>query len=304
MADKTTNGNVSAGQTEESRLQLTDLQTFVLVAEAGSFSEAAQRTGLSQPGISLRISRMEDRLGIRLFHRKKPLQLTDPGLRLFNRARHAIMHFENVLASIEELKVGAAGLVRVGFSVPQVAMPIVRRFSDRHPQIGLSLRQRNSHALLAEIRNLEVDVAIMTLVDPAPPDIDLVPLFDQRLAVLFNPKEIPLPEGPVRFDDLMRHRVVVQKHPSMTRTAIDQTLHGQPRALTSLFEAPRREAVVEAAACGLGLGILFDAEIPPDSRVARRPLALTPVGARLYAAVADGARDVPAVALFLDATSA
>lgn len=304
VSRKGVTSNPGKGLLEESRLQLTDLQTFVRVAQAGSFSDAAHLSGLSQPGVSLRISRLEERLGMRLFHRKKPLQLTDPGLRLFNRARNAILHFENVLASIEELKTGEGGLVRLGFSVPQVAMPILRRFTDRHPQVALKLQQRNSHTLLSEVRDLELDVAIVTLMTPEPPEVDLVPLFDQRLAVLFNPREVEMPEGPVRVEDLVRHRVVVQKQPSMTRSAIDKTFLAHALPIHSFFEAPRREAVIEAAAAGLGLGLLFQAEIPPDRRLESRPLALDTVGVRVYAAVAEGARSIPAVALFLEAATA
>ena len=67
-------------------------------------------------------------------------------------------------------------------------------------------------------------------------------------------------------------------------------------ATPRLFEAPRREAAIEGAASGLGAGLLFESEVAPDGRLASRELDLPQPKASVLAVVADGGRDIPAVA--------
>ena len=58
----------------------TDLDTFIAVAEASSFSRAAERLNLTQPAVTKRIQRLEDSLGTRLFDRiGKRVELTEGG---------------------------------------------------------------------------------------------------------------------------------------------------------------------------------------------------------------------------------
>lgn len=65
----------------------TELETFVEVVEAGSFTQAAQRMGRSKAGVSRQVRSLEDRLGVRLLNRTtRSLSLTDPGAAVSERS--------------------------------------------------------------------------------------------------------------------------------------------------------------------------------------------------------------------------
>ena len=73
-------------------MDISALQAFLAVAEAGSFSRAAERIHLTQPAISKRIATLEKQLGTRLFDRiGRGIRLTEVGEALLTRARAVLV---------------------------------------------------------------------------------------------------------------------------------------------------------------------------------------------------------------------
>ena len=78
----------------------TDLETFVAVVEAGSFTQAAVRMGRSKAGVSRQVKGLEDRLGVRLLNRTtRSLSLTDPGTALYERSSTALAELRDAEAA-------------------------------------------------------------------------------------------------------------------------------------------------------------------------------------------------------------
>ncbi len=85
---------------------------------------------------------------------------------------------------------------------------------------------------------------------------------------------------------------------------VERMLQTNGVTLPHLFEAPVRDAVIAAAAAGLGAGLLFQSEVAPDGRLKIGELELAQPKASVLAVVADGGRDIPAIARFLDVAGA
>ena len=66
---------------------LSDVRAFVTVAEARSFSHAAEALGISQPTVSQRIQSLENLYGLKLLDRRGKVRLTECGKEIFNHAR-------------------------------------------------------------------------------------------------------------------------------------------------------------------------------------------------------------------------
>ncbi len=82
-------------------LDLDAVQAFVLVADHGSFTRAADALGATQSGISLRLKRLEDRLGARLFERTPRLvRLTPQGEAFLPRARRLLEAQDDAVAAV------------------------------------------------------------------------------------------------------------------------------------------------------------------------------------------------------------
>ena len=82
---------------------LSDLNTFLVVAERLSFRAAAAQLGLTSPAVSYSIRQLEERLGIRLLNRTtRSVSLTDAGRRLVDRLRPAMNQISGALEDLYE----------------------------------------------------------------------------------------------------------------------------------------------------------------------------------------------------------
>ena len=119
-------------------------QAFVEVADAGSFTKAAETLAYSQSGISHMVSDLERDWGVALFERsRRGVVLTGDGARLLPEARALCESFRALEATVDEVRGLETGLIRIGV-FPSVAahwIPrIIKRFSADYPGIDYKLR--------------------------------------------------------------------------------------------------------------------------------------------------------------------
>ena len=121
--------------------RLGSLNVFVRVAETSSFTVAGRDLGISASGIGKAVARLEDRLGVRLFHRStRSVTLTPEGA-LFLRRCHTIIG-EIEAAEMELTRVSAAPRGKLRVSLPIIGMlmmPAVSAFAKAYPEIELDL---------------------------------------------------------------------------------------------------------------------------------------------------------------------
>jgi DNA-binding transcriptional LysR family regulator len=145
-------------------LDLDQLQSFCVIADCGSFTEAARRMNKTQSAVSMQIKRLEERLGEELFLRDgRSVVLTEQGEALYARARRMLrLNAEIVdLFSDEDL----AGSIR--FGVPddyavRLLPAILSGFRRTHPRIMVDVRCQPSEELLEGMRAGKYDVIVFT----------------------------------------------------------------------------------------------------------------------------------------------
>src|SRR5690606_27196221 len=129
-------------------MDLEALQTFLAVAETGSFSRAAERVYLTQPAVSKRIAALETSLGTRLFDRiGRRVQLTEAGQALLARTRGILNELEDVRRSLTNLSGHVAGPLSLATShhIGLHRIPgALKRFHARYPEVRLDLRFMDS----------------------------------------------------------------------------------------------------------------------------------------------------------------
>ncbi|GAB0118782.1 LysR family transcriptional regulator [Acidisoma sp. 7E03] len=124
-------------------VELDDLNAFLAVARTGGFRDAARITGASASGLSEAVSRLEARLGLRLFHRTtRSVRPTEAGARLVERLAPALAEVESALDIVNGFREKPAGTLRL--NVPVVAarliLPrIVPGFLAAYPDIRLEI---------------------------------------------------------------------------------------------------------------------------------------------------------------------
>jgi DNA-binding transcriptional LysR family regulator len=136
-------------------MNLTDLQTFVLVAESGTITAAAKQLGVPKSTVSRRVTRLEDALGLELLRRgSRAVALTDHGEVLRARCGPAIRELADVERALEDVGGEPSGLLRVttatdvGQTVAFARM--LKGFVDRYPAIQVELQLSNRLVDLVE----------------------------------------------------------------------------------------------------------------------------------------------------------
>ena len=146
-------------------VELDDLQALVVLAETLHFGRAADRLNVSQPALSKRIRRMEERIGGSLLVRGyRDVQLTEAGRLLASRSRHLIAEASAALALTGRAARGEAGLLRIGFGIASIfgLLPdVVQRFRRAHPDVQLHLRDMSTPDQIDALAKGEIDVGFI-----------------------------------------------------------------------------------------------------------------------------------------------
>jgi LysR family transcriptional regulator, low CO2-responsive transcriptional regulator len=253
----------------ERGLRFVQVRAFNAVVVHGNFSEAARALGLTQPAITAQIRSLEELAGSRLFHRgAAQSQLTELGRALVGPLRslhHTLADAEDQLTASRELR---RGILSIGICGPYLVLPLLGKFVRDHPGVRVTTRFGNSHELIESVREHRLDLATVTLTAPAPELFNLL-LATQHL-VLAAPRDHPLaPLGRIRLELLQQEAVIIREVGSMTRQVFEDGLSRAGVSIAPAWEFGTREAVKEAAACGLGLGIVLDREFGHDSRLVK-----------------------------------
>ncbi|SMQ30365.1 DNA-binding transcriptional regulator, LysR family [Pseudomonas helmanticensis] len=118
---------------------LGNIELFVRVAEAASFSEAARRLGVSSAAVSKSIARLETKLGARLFQRStRSLTLTESGEAFFQQVAGSLDDIQSAIAQLGESRDLPSGRLRVNLA-PSFAfdyvLPLLKNFKQRYPDV-------------------------------------------------------------------------------------------------------------------------------------------------------------------------
>ena len=185
------------------------LRVFHKVAQAGSFTHAADRLALSQSAVSRQISALEHEVGVPLFHRHaRGLILTEQGEILFRATEDVNDRLHQAHGALSDFRGTAQGTLRVTTTVGLGSAWLAIRlheFLDAHPDIQVELMLSNEER---DISMREADCALR-LRQPQQPDIVQRRLFTVHFHVYAAPKYLERYGQPETLADLDEHRIVV-----------------------------------------------------------------------------------------------
>jgi DNA-binding transcriptional LysR family regulator len=154
-------------------MELRQLRQFVAVAEARSFSIAAERLFMAQPPLSVAIRKLEQEIGTALFTREpRGVRMTPAGVAALEAATRCLREADRLAISAREADKGEAGELRIGFigSVSYDVLPnLVQAFAARYPKVRLELREATNQLALKEVQSETMDLGIIRI--PALPPV-------------------------------------------------------------------------------------------------------------------------------------
>jgi len=143
-------------------LDIDMLRCFREVAETGSFTKAGKNIGLTQSGVSVKIRRLEERLGTRIFNRtSKSLALTLEGEILIDYAGRILSVHDKAVSRLTKPK--ASGTLRIGlidYFLPELLPRLLTKFRKQYPNIHLEVRTDVGINLIPMFEKGELDLAV------------------------------------------------------------------------------------------------------------------------------------------------
>ncbi len=237
------------------------LRIFHAVADAGSFTLAARKLGLSQSAVSRQIRALEDSLKVHLFTRHaRGLVLTHEGEILYRATKDAAREIEEAENALLEMKGSPSGRLVVTTMVSFGAVwltPHIAGFVRRYPEIALELNLSDEDLDLAR---READVAIRFR---APHQADLIqrPLVKVHHHIYASPEYLERRGVPKTAEDLDHHDIIIYgPTPPEPIKDINWTLNlgarGRPRR--PRLQINNTFAVLQAIRAGIGLAAIPD----------------------------------------------
>jgi len=251
---------------------LQHLRSFHAIATDGGVSRAARRLNVSQPTLSQQLKALEARHGVSLFeNRKVPLTLTVAGRELFALTQKLF----GIVSDIGDL-LGAtsgvvAGTLRLGADNPYYAAKIVSLLHRRYPQTHVQVRMGNAREVMRWLGDAHIDAALAS--EPsAEGGFSYEPLGCDRLMCAL-PLDHALAElGTFPLQAFERETLLLREPTSKTRANTERALADASVTPRAMIELQSRETIREGIALGLGIGVFYSTECPPDSRIVYRPI--------------------------------
>lgn len=176
------------------------LQSFLVVAEKKSITEASEVLHVSQPALTKSIQRLEQDLGVKLFERLSVgVQLTKFGEILQQHSKVMDNEYRHAVSRIEELRDGRSGVLRIGAGpvwLVSILPPIISQFQIKNPDVKISLIGGVIDTLLPALISGELDLICVSLDFPNRSEVIKEPLFDVRHVLIASP-EHPLVKAPL-----------------------------------------------------------------------------------------------------------
>jgi DNA-binding transcriptional LysR family regulator len=196
---------------------LGSIELFCLAAELKSFTAAAIEAGVTPAAVSRSVSRLEERLGVRLFVRTtRQIRLTDPGQAYFAQCRDALGRLADAERQVTGQQSAPSGVLRISIPTPYGhcrVLPLLAKYRALYPQVQIEVHLSNRNIDFADDG---FDLAIR--VRP-PPDSNLIArkLEDAALVVFATPAYLREHGTPRTLDDLAAHDCIQFELPSSGR---------------------------------------------------------------------------------------
>ncbi|WP_458729608.1 LysR substrate-binding domain-containing protein [Pseudomonas brenneri] len=254
-------------------MNLFQLRAFDAVARDGSFTRAAARLFISQPAVTGHIKALEEHYQITLLRRTaRRVELTEEGIKLAAITRSIFGQVDEAQTLLEANRQLLTGRLEVAADGPHMVMPMLARLRARYPGITVNLRLGNAQETLAALLPEHADVAVLTEVEPRK-GLHLQPLSESRICALVPAGHSWLadPAG-IRLEQLDQVIMVLREPSSITRRTFDDACAEAGINPRVLLELDSREAVTEAVAAELGVGVVSSVEVSRDPRVHAIPI--------------------------------
>ncbi len=244
-------------------MELRQLEYFVTVAEEASFTKAAAKVHVAQPGVSAQVRRLERELGQDLLDRSgRTVRLTEVGAAVLPYARAALAAVAGARLAVDELTGLVRGHVAVGMVVACSSLDLPRvlaEFHRDHPAVEVTLQEANSDPLVAALQAGQLDVAFIGLPATTPPGIEIQIVADEPLVAAVSHSDVLAARTTITLQALRHRELISLPRGTGLRSSLDDACAAAGFRPRIAFEASDPRVLAQLAGRGLGVAILPEA---------------------------------------------
>jgi DNA-binding transcriptional LysR family regulator len=284
------------------------LAAFCAVVERKSFSQAAERLGVTQPAVSLQIRSLEQRLGRQLLDRSgRRVEPTEAGRRLYASAQRVLAAEEHLLEDLDADDEGAiTGTLELGASTGPggtVVPLLLCEFQEQHPDVRVRLTVSDTQTVVDRVAERELELGVVGA-GRRHRGVAFEPFFSDEV-VLACSADHRFAGKTVSLDDLKGEKLIVMQEGAGVRQVIEDELRKGGMRLRDLdvrLELGLQESVRSAVLAGHGIAFISRLAIEADLAAGRiataRVRGLDPVR-EIFLARATGRSETRAARAFV-----
>ena len=236
-------------------MDIRQLKYFLVIANSGSFSQAAKKIYVVQSALSHNIAQLEDELGTQLFERHpRGVKLTKAGELLCDYATQILDIVTQAKNEIGNVKPDLKESIWVGlnYTISQQLMPsLVKRLSDEFPYIKLGIEEDLSAVLIDYLIEGKLDVAVVY--NPIGDEsFNTIPLFKERVCCIGNADFLGNTSEPIKFSELLKLPMILPRQVDNLKGVISDSNLRKKLSDACIMEVNSLSALLSMLKEGLG----------------------------------------------------
>ncbi|WP_166261960.1 LysR family transcriptional regulator [Marinobacter salicampi] len=245
-------------------VDLRQLNTFLTVADTGSFSRASEKLFVAQPALSRQIRMLEEALNVDVFVRHgRGVVLTAAGELLYERARSLLQSLERTQADVTAVAGEVTGQVVLGL-LPTVAHTfsgaIIEEYRKRFPQVNLAVKSAMSGTLQQMVMQHRLNLAI-SYSQSNHKNLRYRPLLEERLYLISPTNTKVSNRSEITLDEVLELPLVMPEEKHGLRVAMEKEAAERNVSLNLALEVSAWPMLTDMVRRGLGYTILSSAAV-------------------------------------------
>ena len=263
------------------KLKIHQLESFLQVADSGSFRKAAELMHRSPSAVSAHVQQLEEQLQVSLLERTtRHMVLTPEGRLLLDRCQHILLALDAVAQEVHDQALFRRGRMSIGVS-PSISrhhlLPVLSGYQKANPELVLEMHEGFAEQLYAQLTERRTDFAIGPGMERQT-DFHARPIIKDPIVALL-PMDFPLDaKGTISLKEIAEQTQVCMPRGTAIRQVIEKAFKANKLQLRARFEVMYPQGLFELVAAGMGVSMMPLLSLPPREQRNFKVAALSEKG--------------------------
>lgn len=241
-------------------MNIQQLKVLLVVCGGSTLAETAEQLGLKQPTVSFHLRKLEEELGMPLFHKQfRSLRPNEAAIDLLPYARRIVALMEEAQEMMNQHREQSGSKLKLGASYTPATYlmpPYLAAYQKLFPAVKLILTVKKAGTVLQMLRKYDIDAGILSLGREVEEGLIVQPLLPDELMLLLSPEHRLAKHVDITVADLQQETFLLHEAGSTSRTLSEQWAAQVGMNWHAVMELGAIETIKEAIKCNIGVGVL------------------------------------------------